>query len=50
MYLTIYRYVRLHKGQFKAKIEILLEKAPFAIDYRLQSSANSFCGGTQLFL
>ena len=39
--LTIYRYVQLHKGQYKAKIEILLEMAPFAIDYHLQSPANS---------
>ena len=28
MYLTIYRYVRLHKGQYKAQIEIFARNGP----------------------
>ena len=34
----------------QSKIEISLKMAPFAIDYHLQSPANSLSGGMQLFL
>ena len=58
-----YQYYNLTKNVFdnlqicaityrsiQSKIEILLEMALFAIDYRLHSTANSLCAGTQLFL
>ena len=51
--LQVFAITQLHQicnYTIQSKIKILLEMAPFVIDYRLQYPANSLYGGTQLFM